>query len=60
MNALKFVPEGWNNEITQINQTNLNQYLENNQILQGLVKECDSNYNLYVNFENGLNGVIPR
>lgn len=60
MNTLKFVPEGWNHEITKINQTNLNQYIENKEILQGLVKECDSNYNLYVNFENGLNGVIPR
>lgn len=60
MNAIKFVPEGWNNEITKIDENNLKEYIENKEILQGLVKKCDSNYNLYVSFENGLDGIIPR
>lgn len=60
MNAIKFVPEGWNNEITKIDKDNLKGYIENKEILQGLVKECDSSYNLHVSFENGLDGIIPR
>ena len=60
MNTFKFIPEGWNNEITKIDETNIQQYIENQDILQGLVKECDVDYNLYINFENGLQGIIPR
>jgi len=60
MNTLKFEPEGWNNEITKVDKSNLKTYMENQQTLQGLVKNCDDNYNLYVNFENGLVGKIPR
>ena len=60
MSNLKFAPEGWNNEVTKIDKDNINRYIENQEILQGLVKECDNNYNLYVKFENGLNGIIPR
>lgn len=59
MKTTNFVPEGWNNEITKVNKENINEYLKNQEILQGLVKECDSNYNLHINFENGLNGIIP-
>lgn len=59
MKAINFVPEGWNNEITKVNKENISQFLESNQTLQGLVKECDANYNLHINFENGLNGIIP-
>ena len=54
-----FVPEGWNNEITKVDKENINKFLDNQEILQGLVKECDENYNLHVNFENGLSGIIP-
>ena len=60
MNSLKFRPEGWNNEITPVNKATLNRYMETNQILQGLVKKCDENYNLYVEFKDGLTGVMPR
>ena len=59
MNTFKFVPEGWNNEITKLNQTDIDKYMKNKEILQGLVRECDDNYNLHINFENGLNGIIP-
>ena len=51
MNALKFKPEGWNNEITKID--NINNFMGEDKVLQGLVKSCDSNYNLYVNLDNG-------
>lgn len=60
MNSFRFVPEGWNNEITKLNETNVNQYIKNKEILQGLVKKCDDDLNLYVDFENGLMGIIPR
>ena len=60
MNNVKFAPEGWNNEITKIDKENINKYIESRETLQGLVKECDNDYNLHVNFENGLNGIIPR
>lgn len=60
MNTLKFEPEGWNNEVTKVNKNNIKTYIENNRILQGLVRRCDDNYNLYVSFENGLVGKIPR
>lgn len=60
MNTLKFKPEGWNNEITQIDSNNIKNYMQTNEVLQGLVKECDNNYNLYIKFENGLTGIMPR
>ncbi len=60
MNNLEFVPEGWNNEITKLNLNNWKNYKNNQEILQGLVTKCDNDYNLYINFENGLQGKIPR
>ena len=60
MNTLKFEPEGWNNEITKVDKNNLRTYMENDKTLQGLVRNCDDNYNLYVSFDNGLVGKIPR
>ncbi len=60
MNTLKFKPEGWNNEITKVDEKNINNYIEKNEILQGLVKSCDENYNLYISFENGITGIMPR
>ena len=60
INTLSFEPEGWNNEITKVDKSNLKTYMENNETLQGLVRNCDDKYNLYVSFENGLIGKIPR
>ena len=60
MNSLKFKPEGWNNEITPLDQNNINNYIQTNETLQGLLKNCDDNYNLYIQFENGLTGIMPR
>lgn len=60
MNSLKFKPEGWNNEVTPINQANLENYIKKDEILQGLVNECDNDYNLHIQFENGLAGIMPR
>lgn len=60
MNTLRFMPEGWNNEITKLDINNVNQYIRTGDTLQGLVKECDEKYNLHVKFENGLTGIMPR
>lgn len=60
MNQLKFKPEGWNNEITQLDQENIGNYIRTNEVLQGLVKECDKDYNLHIEFQNGITGIMPR
>lgn len=60
MNSLKFRPEGWNNEITGVTPNNIKDYIHTNKTLQGIVKECDDNYNLHIQFENGLTGIMPR
>jgi small subunit ribosomal protein S1 len=60
MNTFKYKPEGWNNEITTIERDNINKSLESDEILQGLVKECDEQYNLHINLGNGITGIIPR
>ena len=60
MNNLKFVPEGWNNETTKLTKDNWKQYKNQDATLQGIVNSCDDNCNLYIKFENGLQGKIPR
>ena len=50
MNAFKFFPEGWKGESIEVTED----------ILQGIVTECDKNYNLHVKLENGEEGIIPR
>lgn len=60
MNLLKFRPEGWNHEITPVDQAKIESYIDKDEILQGLVKKCDDDYNLYIQFENGLTGIMPR
>ena len=61
MNTFKFIPEGWNNEITKLDTVEeLKGCLENQTTLQGLVKSCDENYNLHINLGKGITGIIPR
>lgn len=60
MNTFKFKPEGWNNEITNVEKDDIQNYINNKEILQGLVKECDEQYNLHINLGNGITGIIPR
>ncbi|MCI8383315.1 MAG: 30S ribosomal protein S1 [Clostridia bacterium] len=60
MNTLKLKPEGWNDEITPLDQQLIDNYKINSEILQGRVNRCDENYNLYIQFENGLTGIMPR
>ena len=60
MKTLKFMPEGWNNEISTFDLEGLEKCRQKGQVLQGLVKNCDEDFNLHINFENGLTGIIPR
>lgn len=60
MNTLKYKPEGWNNEVTVLEKGNIENLITKKETLQGLVKECDEKYNLYVNLGNGITGIIPR
>ena len=50
MSTFKFFPEGWKSE--EIEDTK--------DILQGIVKNCDKDYNLHVELKNGMHGIIPR
>lgn len=50
MNTFKFFPEGWKKE----SLTNTHD------ILQGIVENCDKDYNLHVKLDNGQEGIIPR
>lgn len=50
MSTFKFFPEGWKGE--EIEDTK--------DILQGIVKNCDKDYNLHVELKNGMHGIIPR
>ena len=50
MSTFKFFPEGWKSEEAE----------ETNDILQGIVKNCDKDYNLHVELKNGMHGIIPR
>lgn len=60
MEYQKFIPEGWLETKESFNENFLTNALSEGKVLQGIVNECDSNYNLYVNLGNNIKGIIPR
>lgn len=50
MKTFNFLPEGWKK----------NNFTGTEDIYQGIVENCDENYNLHVKLDSGLEGVIPR
>lgn len=60
MEYQKFIPEGWIENTEAISKENLIKAINTGEIFQGLVKKCDSNYNLHINLGNNLTGIIPR
>lgn len=60
MEYLKFIPEGWENANECFSRNDLERAMNDKSILQGVVENCDSNYNLHVNFGDNIKGVIPR
>lgn len=59
MSVFEFFPEGWNDEKLIIKNDKNEQLLENNNIFQGIVEECDEKYNLHVKLKDNLKGIIP-
>lgn len=60
MNLPIFLPEGWEKKQENIAENKIEEFIDNQEILQGVVHSCDSKYNLHVYFANGKKGVIPR
>lgn len=56
----RFSPEGWNENFRPISRDCLNKAMQTGSIMQGVVKKCDSNYNLHIDFGNNVTGIIPR
>ena len=60
MNTFQFVPEGWNEQIEKLDMNKIQEYKEENKIMQGIVQSCDEKYNLHIDLGNGIDGIIPR
>jgi ribosomal protein S1 len=60
MEYLNFIPEGWIETKEEYEINSLKDAMQNSKTMQGLVYECDSNYNLHVKLANGITGIIPR
>ncbi len=60
MNTFQFVPEGWNEEIENLNLQKIQEYQQENKTIQGIVQSCDEQYNLHINLGNNIEGIIPR
>ena len=60
MNTFQFVPEGWNEQIEKLDINKIQEYKEENKVVQGIVQSCDEKYNLHINLGNGIDGIIPR
>ncbi len=56
----RFIPEGWNDNITQLDLNNMEQYYNQNATLQGIVDECDEQYNLHIKLGHNIQGIMPR
>lgn len=60
MNTYNFIPEGWDDEINSISNQDILKYKNNQETLQARVRSCDENYNLHIEFANGINAIMPR
>ena len=43
-----------------LNLQSITRCVSEKDILQGIVKNCDKDYNLHVELKNGMHGIIPR
>lgn len=60
MNTLQFLPEGWNEELENLNLQKIQKYQKENKTMQGIVQSCDESYNLHIHLGNNIEGIIPR
>ena len=56
----KYVPEGWDNIVDECDSISIKEAYENGRILQGLVRNCDSDFNLHIKLGKDLEGIVPR
>ena len=43
-----------------LDKNNIEEYIKNKNTLQGIVKNCDEQYNLHIDLGNNIEGIIPR
>lgn len=60
MEYQRFIPEGWEENFRPMSKDYLDKAMQAGNIMQGVVKKCDSNYNLHVDFGNNITGIIPK
>jgi DNA-directed RNA polymerase subunit E'/Rpb7 len=60
MEYLKFIPEGWTQNNENANLESIKDAYNTGKIMQGLVYDCDSNFNLHVKLGENITGIIPR
>ena len=60
MNTFQFVPEGWNQEVENLSLQKIQEYKQENKVVQGIVQSCDEKYNLHIHLGNEIEGIIPR
>lgn len=54
-----FMPEGWDNIVSTLDENNIQEIIKNQTTLQGIVTQCDKDYNLHINLGN-YEGIMPR
>lgn len=54
-----FMPEGWNNVVSTLDGNNINEVINNKTTLQGIVTDCDNDFNLHIDLGN-YQGIMPR
>ena len=56
----RFIPEGWNEKTAILDKNNIEEYIKNKNTLQGIVKNCDEQYNLHIDLGNNIEGIIQQ
>ena len=59
MNTFRFVPEGWNEEVENLNLQKIQEYKQENKVIQGIVQSCDEQYKLHIHLGSAIEGVVP-
>lgn len=54
-----FMPEGWDNVVSTLDGNNINEVINNKTTLQGIVTDCDNDFNLHIDLGN-YQGIMPR
>ena len=60
MNVQPYTPEGWDYRTSVLTRDVIFNAIDNRDVLQGIVKSCDENFNLHISLGNGINAIMPR